>query len=131
MGGIIREDSTNSPSTDRCHGRLPYVLNDYSPFYQERLEHHVRIGTMSNLCSTQQYGHVITQRSSRMRDLKFRSPWKQYLLVSQLSFLPLSLPFFKLRLQRGRGFRAGRSAQVELHRDDGVRRRNVMRKVAS
>ena len=46
---------------------------------------------------------------------------KTVLLVSQLSVstLPLSLPFFKLRLQTGRGFHAGRSAQVELHRDDG------------
>ena len=55
-----------------------------------------------------------------MRDLKFRSRWKQYYLcLNSVSTLPLSLPFFKLRLQTGRGFRAGRSAQVELHRDDG------------
>ena len=48
---VRREDSTNSPSTDRCHGRLPYVLNDYFPFYQERLEHHVRIGTICLICA--------------------------------------------------------------------------------
>ena len=55
------------------------------------------------------------------------------LLVSELSLNSASVspPFFKLRLQTCRGFRAGRSAQVELHRDDGVRWRNVMRKVAS
>jgi len=67
-----------------------------------------------------------------MRAPKFLSRWKQYYLcLNSVSTLPLSLPFFKLRLQTGRGFHAGRSAQVELHRDDGVRRRNVMRKVAS
>ena len=55
-----------------------------------------------------------------MRASKFLSRWKQYYLcLNSVSTLPLSLPFFKLRLQTGRGFRAGRSAQVELHRDDG------------
>ena len=89
------------------------------------LEHHVRIGTMSNLCSTQQYGHVITQRSSLMRASKFLSRWKQYYLclMSQLSVstLPLSLSYSSncACTCRQAGFRAGRSAQVELHRDDG------------
>ena len=73
--------------------------------------------------------------SEELTDARYELPFsmKTVLLVSQLSVstLPLSLPFFKLRLQTGRGFHAGRSAQVELHRDDGVRRRNVMRKVAS
>ena len=54
-----------------------------------------------------------------MRAPKFLSRWKQYYLcLNSVSTLPLSLPFFKLRLKTGRGFRAARSAQVELHRDD-------------
>ena len=59
-----------------------------------------------------------------MRATKFLSRWKQYLcLMSQLSVstLPLSLSYSSncACTCRQAGFRAGRSAQVELHRDDG------------
>ena len=73
--------------------------------------------------------------SEELTDARYEVPFsmKTVSLVSRLSVstLPLSLPFFKLCACRQADFRAGRSAQVELHRDDGGPSENVMRKVAS
>ena len=68
-----------------------------------------------------------------MRDLKCLSWWYCSRTCLHM-YVSYPAPIFKLPaeyLRRGRGMRAGRHAQVELHRKDGVRRKNVMRKVAS
>ena len=65
---------------------------------------------------------VTSSLRGALTDARFEVPFSietVYLCLNSVSTLPLSLPFFKLRLQTCRGFRAGRSAQVELHRDDG------------
>ena len=72
-----------------------------------------------------------------MRASKFLSRWKQdgnstTCVSTPVSTLPLSLPFFKLCACR----QAAVFAQVEVRRSSstgmmGVRRKNVMRKVAS
>ena len=63
-----------------------------------------------------------------MRDLKFRSPWKQYLLVSQLCLCLSHSSSCACR-------EAAVFAQVEVRRSSSTgmigSRKNVMRKVAS
>ena len=56
-----------------------------------------------------------------MRAPKFLSRWKQYYLcLNSVSTLPLSLPHSSsCACRQAAVFHAGRSAQVELHRDDG------------
>ena len=74
-----------------------------------------------------------------MRASKFLFSMEAVLLVSQLSALtlPLSLPFFKLRLQTARFSRRSKTRKVRARRRSsstgmmGVRRKNVMKKVAS
>ena len=73
--------------------------------------------------------------SEELTDARYEVPFsmKTVLLVSQLSVsqLCLCLSHSSSCAWRQADFRAGRSAQVELHRDDGGPSENVMRKVAS
>ena len=85
-------------------------------------EHHVRIGILCLICVL--YSTIWSRdHSEELTDARYEVPFsmKTVLLVSQLSVstLPLSLPFFKLRLQTGRFPRRSKCA-VELHRDDGA-----------
>ena len=119
--------------TDRCHGRLPYVLNDYFPFYQERLEHHVRIGTICLICALLN-NMVTSSLRGALTDARFEVPFSMgtVVLVSQLSLNSASVSPI---LQAAPAVRPV-FAQVEVRRSSstgmmGVRRKNVMKKVAS
>ena len=62
---------------------------------------------------SQQYGHVITQRSSHgcaLRSSFLDGTVQYYLCLNSVSTLPLSLPFFKLRLLAGRFSRRSKCA---------------------
>ena len=79
---------------------------------------------------------VMSSLRGALTDTRFEVPFLDgnsitYLCLNSVSTLPLSLPFFKLRLQSETVF-----AQVEVRRSSstglmGVRRKNVMRNVAS
>ena len=107
-----REGSTERPLKRRCDGRFSLAIcpeND-SPRYGFirsglNYEHHVRI--TRTLCLICVFYSTIWSRdhSEELTDARYEAPFsmKTVLLVSQLSVstLPLSLPFFKLRLQTG------------------------------
>ena len=72
------------------------------------------------LYSTTIWSRHHSEELSRMRASKFLSRWKQYYLcLNSQSQLCLCLSHSSSCACRQAGFRAGRSAQVELHRDDG------------
>ena len=90
---------------------------------------------MSSLCSRVNY--MILHYSEKSTYARFEVSFLVVIVEIALSSIALCVSytvFFRVPaeyLQRGWPVCVGRRAQVELHRDDGVRRKNVKTKVAS